>query len=183
MDSPTFVTIVTPQGERVEVDLDYLPENSLWAALALDKEEEIVIPASVPVPARADGKKGSLMMPLSEKIVSKLFDFLDVLKGGNLPVVGVDDNMKLGTRVLMVGAEKPVLRSLGSRTDASLFLTPEQHAIVSDLSISELIDLSLAAIYFGFDELNEMALAKLVTVKNVDGNEALVMDEIQRLPQ
>src|SRR5665647_715143 len=86
LDVDEKILIVDHEGGKYEVQISYLPPESLWAVEAEDKNlEAIDIPPTIPT------KGGDI--PVTPEMVKAIMDYLQVMEGSTLPVAMRDEQV------------------------------------------------------------------------------------------
>lgn len=163
-DEERLITIVGIEP-NLEVPVSYLPEGSLWAA-AVEQDESAT---ELDFPKTFQGPDGSVQVePWMGKVVA---DFLEVMEGTTPTLYGTplpDDPTKwhrTGVREIDLVTQKPVLREVIG-LNPELYVTKEQHDLVRDLNLEQLLKLTLLTYYLGFRDLDDIIAVKVWTMIN-----------------
>lgn len=156
--SERIITVVVANGSPVEIPFSFLPENSLWgSAMAGDTEAtEVEFPAFIETP---DGK-----MKVPEWLRTMTFDFLEIMGGKTYPVFGVE-NVRTGVKQIDIKTQALVNRKVYG-LDPAPYVGAEASELVKDLTLPQLVDLKLLAIYLGFNDFNDLGSVKIATLLN-----------------
>jgi hypothetical protein len=160
LDESDDARIITIRGvgAPIDVPVSYFPPGSLWeVALSSDRDAtELDFPTEIQGPDE--------VVKIEPWMAEVVADFMEVMEGGVFPIFGVDNN-RMGTRMNDLRTKKLVPRPVyGTKTE--YYVTPEQSAVVDNLTIPQLLAMKLLANYLGMLDLDDLLSVKLVTLRN-----------------